>query len=111
MKKTKKINNLALQNAEKSGRIRNLSATENPPRKLIREKKRAQFESLKIAMKKRNPQPNNPTPEIVLEVDPEEQARGKMLLQDMDRLYEELPELLLVGRAASREFTEATREK
>ncbi len=52
-----------------------------------------------------------PDPEIVLEVDPEEQARGKMLLQDMDRLYEELPELLLVGRAASREFTEATREK
>ena len=56
-------------------------------------------------------QPTNPAPEIVPEVDPEEQARGKKLLQDMDRLYEELPELLGVGRAASREFTEATRER
>ncbi len=111
MKHPKKIKGLALQNAEKSGRIRNLYATENPPRKLIREKKRTQFEPLKISMKKRNPQPNNPTPEIVLEVDLEEQARGKKLLQDMDRLYEELPEFLVVGRAASREFTEATREK
>ncbi len=111
MVQAKKIKDLALQNAEKSGKIRNLYATENPPRKLIREKKRIQFESSTIAMKKRNPQPNNPTPEIVLEVDPEEQARGKKLLQDMDRLYEELPELLVVGRAASREFTEATREK
>ena len=36
---------------------------------------------------------------------------ARKLLQDMDRLYEELPELLLVGRAASREFTEATRER
>ena len=50
-------------------------------------------------------QPTNPAPEIVLEVDPEEQARGKKFLQDMDRLCGDLPELLVVGRAASREFT------
>ncbi len=49
-----------------------------------------------------------PDPEIVL---PEAEARGRKYLADLDRLCGELPELFVVGKAASREFTEASRER